>query len=95
MKGSELQKIEDGDTGKSIIFWDIHQPIEIEATASDIEYVVISGDRIDKLADRFLGSPLLWWVICQRNDIELPAVELYQGRKIIIPSKSAVDSALP
>jgi nucleoid-associated protein YgaU len=30
-------------------------------------YVIVDGDRLDNLAARFLGDPLLYWMICDAN----------------------------
>lgn len=51
-------------------------------------YVVIEGDRLDNLAARFLGDPLLYWMICDANGAgdpdELTAGD-QAGRQIAIP----------
>ena len=30
-------------------------------------YVIVDGDRLDNVAARFLGDPLLYWMICDAN----------------------------
>jgi nucleoid-associated protein YgaU len=30
-------------------------------------YTVVEGDRLDNLAAKFLGDPLLYWMICDAN----------------------------
>lgn len=53
-------------------------------------YVVIQGDRFDLLANRFLGSPLLWWEIADMNpEIFFPFDELVPGSVLRIPDHRA------
>ena len=35
-------------------------------------YVIADGDRLDNLAARFLGDPLLYWMICDANGAHRP-----------------------
>jgi hypothetical protein len=30
-------------------------------------YVVVDGDRLDNLASKYLGDPILYWAICDAN----------------------------
>jgi hypothetical protein len=59
---------------------------------------IISGqnERLDKIAAKFWGIDRqeLYWVIAARNNLDLPDVQLYQGRTIKIPSKSWIDTYL-
>ena len=59
---------------------------------------IISGqnERLDKIAAKFWGidKQELYWVIAARNNLDLPDVQLYQGRTIKIPSKSWIDTYL-
>ena len=90
MRYTEPASLFDSEKDSSVVFL---QPFEIdgiEATDQDIEYTVASTDRIDLLAYRFYGDPRLWWVIAYRNGMDLPAVQLYEGRKIIVPSPTMV-----
>lgn len=63
----------------------------------EITYVV-SGDseRLDRVAVKFWGEEgtELYWVIAARNNLDLPDVELYEGRKLKIPSKNWIDTKL-
>ena len=36
------------------------------------EHTVIEGDRLDNLAARYFGDPLLYWRICDANDAMRP-----------------------
>ena len=49
-------------------------------------YVIVDGDRLDNLASRFLGDPLLYWMICDANGATDPdALTVQAGRTILIP----------
>jgi hypothetical protein len=39
----------------------------IAPTPSHAEHVVHDGDRLDRLADRHLGDPERFWLICDAN----------------------------
>jgi hypothetical protein len=55
------------------------------------KYAVVQGDRIDNLAARFLGDPLLCWMICDANGTTDPGELTSQiGRSILIPLASGV-----
>ena len=54
-------------------------------------YAVVQNDRIDNLAARFLGDPLLFWMICDGNGVTDPDELTSQtGRSILIPLASGV-----
>jgi hypothetical protein len=54
-------------------------------------YAVVQNDRIDNLAARFLGDPLLFWMICDANGATDPDELTSQtGRTISIPLASSV-----
>ncbi len=54
-------------------------------------YAVVENDRIDNLSARFLGDPLLFWMICDANTATDPdELTLQKGRSILIPIASAV-----
>ncbi|MGO9237003.1 MAG: LysM domain-containing protein [Methylocella sp.] len=54
-------------------------------------YVIGDGDRLDNLAARFIGDPLLYWMICDANGATDPD-ELTQqaGRTILIPLAAGI-----
>src|SRR5580698_7977980 len=57
-------------------------------------YVVVDGDRLDNLAARFLGDPLLYWMICDANGATDPdELTMQTGRTILIPVASGVSPA--
>ena len=54
-------------------------------------YSVVDGDRLDNLAARFLGDPLLFWMICDANNSTDPdALTAQVGRSIAIPLSSGI-----
>ena len=56
-------------------------------------YVVVDGDRLDNLAAKFLGDPLLYWMICDANSATDPDELTAQvGRTIQIPLASGIPS---
>ena len=58
-------------------------------------YVVVEGDRLDNLAAKFLGDPLLFWMICDANGVTDPDELTAQvGRTIQIPIASAVQAGV-
>jgi len=58
-------------------------------------YVVVDGDRLDSLANKFLGDPLLFWMIADANTATDPdelTSEAEVGRTIQIPLPSGIPS---
>jgi hypothetical protein len=54
-------------------------------------YAVVENDRIDNLSTRFLGDPLLFWMICDANVATDPdELTSQKGRSILVPLASAV-----
>ncbi|HSU19815.1 MAG TPA: hypothetical protein VLI45_08760 [Acidobacteriaceae bacterium] len=54
-------------------------------------YAVVQDDRIDNLSARFLGDPLLFWMICDANNAFDPEdLTSQKGRSIQIPLASAI-----
>ncbi|HWU96867.1 MAG TPA: baseplate wedge protein 53 [Sphingomonas sp.] len=50
-------------------------------------YTIQAGDRIDNLAARLLGNPLLYWMLLEANNASDPATLCaVPGRKIIVPA---------
>ena len=51
------------------------------------------ADRLDHLAERFLGSATYWWAICLMNDLDNPfSYKLLPGFLLKIPNN--MDSIL-
>jgi len=62
-----------------------------------LDYVVVDGDRLDNLAAKYLGDPLLFWMICDANGVTDPDELTSQdqvGRTIKIPIASAVPAGV-
>jgi hypothetical protein len=54
-------------------------------------YVIVDGDRLDNLSARFLGDPLLYWMICDANRATDPDdLTAQSGSTIQIPLSSAI-----
>jgi len=54
-------------------------------------YVVAEGDRLDNLAAKFLGDPLLYWMICDANGARDPdELTAQPGRTILIPLAAGI-----
>jgi len=47
-----------------------------------VEHVVIDGDRLDNITTRYLGNPLLFWRVCDTNNVLRPS-ELEVVGKVI------------
>jgi hypothetical protein len=59
------------------------------------DYVVMEGDRLDNLAAKFLGDPLLFWMICDANGVTDPdEITAEPGRTIKIPIASAIPAGV-
>lgn len=67
-------------------FWDTVDLPEIPVQFDDLEYQVKGHDRIDLVAWRFYGDPVLWWVIAVANDMEILPTDLNRYEIIRIPS---------
>lgn len=74
--------------------WDllILPPVPIQQ--DDQYYKIVDGDKLPVLANRFYGSPVLWWVIALANDIQLSIVDIYPGLVVRIPSARFVEQLL-
>jgi nucleoid-associated protein YgaU len=66
----------------------IPQPSVYTSTTT---YVISDGDRLDNLAQKFLGDPALYWMICDANGATDPDELTSQaGRTIVIPVAASV-----
>lgn len=71
------------------------QPRWDGVTDNEVEYVVAEAwMRLDILAKRYYGREDLGWVIAARNNLDLPDVELYSGRRLKIPTRAWVERVL-
>jgi nucleoid-associated protein YgaU len=81
----------DGSTVRYIGRRFIPQP---ETFPSLIAHPVQQGDRIDVLAARYLGDPLLYWRIADANLAVRPSDPLVQGQVIRIPGATRLPGNL-
>lgn len=75
-------------------FWDMVDLPQLQEQPDDISYTVAASDRIDLLAYKFYGDPVLWWVIALANDMELLPTDLHESDVIRIPSPRYVNQEL-
>ena len=68
-----------------IEYWGLPHRIDLSERAGDVYHTVLSYDRLDLLADRYYGDPVLKWVIMEANGIELDRVRLEEGSVLRIP----------
>lgn len=71
---------------EQVVYWDTLDLPEIVAQGDDQQYTVQGNDRIDTLAHKFYGDPVLWWVLAAANDLELLPTALYSGQVLRVPS---------
>lgn len=55
--------------------------------ASTLLYTWLQSDRMDRLAARYLGSPLLWWKIMDANPMLQSPDDIRPGMQIRIPNR--------
>jgi nucleoid-associated protein YgaU len=54
-------------------------------------YTVVAGDRLDNPAARYLGDPLLFWMIVEANGaLDAGSLTAEPGRVILIPLVSGI-----
>jgi hypothetical protein len=64
---------------------------QASAYTSTQTYVITDGDRLDNLAYKFLGDPILYWMICDANNATDPdELTAQPGRSILIPVAASV-----
>jgi len=49
------------------------------------EHLVVAGERLDHLAQKYYGDPLKYWLICDANGEVFPEDLLVPGRVLRIP----------
>lgn len=77
-----------------VVFWDTVVLPDIPEQVDDIVYRVRDIDRIDLLANRFYGDPVLWWVIAEANDFEILPTDFNTADVIRIPAPRYILGAL-
>lgn len=74
--------------------WEVLDLPKITPQADDLLYTVKDQDRIDLLATKFYGDPVLWWIIAAANDLEILPTHLNTGDQLTIPSPRYVTQVL-
>ena len=77
-------------TGQAEGFLGTRFSVDTTPRPDDRFYTVVEDDRVDLLAQRYLGRAELWWIICDYNDIFFP-LELTPGTPLRIPSLEHVN----
>jgi hypothetical protein len=77
-------------TIQGVVQWDTLYLPTFAPRSDDISYQVQYTDRIDNLANRFYGDPVLWWVIAVANNMEILPIDLNPASTLRIPSKDYV-----
>ena len=67
----------------------VRLPVEIPPRPDDRFHTIVTGDRLDVLAQRYLGDAGLWWVICDCNEIAFPLDPPF-GTALRIPSSDGL-----
>jgi len=77
-------------------FFGSWEPPEILETRQSTTVRVLPQEqgRPDSLAYRIYGDAGLWWVICLRNAIRFPLVDLVAGMNVVCPHVDDVTAAL-
>jgi len=75
-------------------FWDTLVLPDLTVRDDDVIHVVIQGDRIDLLANRYYQDPGLWWVIAWANNLEILPTDLKENMTLKIPSSNFVSNQL-
>lgn len=81
-------------TPRKVKFWGVFDNDTIKPRNDDINHLVAQGDRIDRLSQKYYGDQMLWWVIAEKNNLDQPSIELWEGRMLVIPSPVFVGQQL-
>lgn len=65
------------------------------SNVEESEYVVQNTwTTIQQIAYEYYGDTLLMWVIAARNNLDLPDVQLYNGKVLKIPNRDWIEDKL-
>lgn len=97
--GTDLYRVSDsfGYPTNNFYFGVWRRPvIDVESDDQSVSHTVQEHElgRLDLLAHRYYGDPLLWWVIADANHIIDQFTEINAGDVIIIPSIDVVTGAM-
>jgi len=81
----DCEILKDGERG----YLGIRLPVEIPPRPDDRFHTVVTGDRLDVLAQRYLGDASRWCIVADYNDLFYP-FELETGTLLRIPSTEYV-----
>lgn len=84
----ELGEVVGLTEGDRVRCWEMPEFPVIEDADDDIIYTVARTDRIDRIAERFLGSPELWWMIAIANGLRLIPNEINPQQTLRIPTQN-------
>jgi nucleoid-associated protein YgaU len=79
----DAQQIKNKTTG--LFNWTVYRDFPGATQISYIDYTWVDGDRIDYLADVFLGNGTLWWKIMDINPTIQDPFSIKEGTVIRIP----------
>lgn len=92
MKWMEEYSIYDEENAQFTRFFDAAELPDLSG-AVDTEISVTINDpheRMDRMADKYLGDVRLWWVIAAYNGFDSPEDNLYLGLEVKIPDRQWV-----
>ncbi len=86
----------DSEVDNVVRFWgQFMMPDFTGVEGNEEDYIIDSEyETLWKIAFVYYGDESLWWVIAARNTLDLPDAQLFQGRKIKVPSKRFVETQL-
>lgn len=88
--GSAVQALTRAD-GRKVAYLQRRVIPQPEIYTNLVNYTVVEGDRLDNLASKFLGDPLLYWMICDANGaIDPDELTTQVGRQIKIPLAASI-----
>lgn len=73
-------------SAEGVEFFDLLDVPLIPVQADDLRHETTDGERIDQLAFKYYGDPILWWVIAVANNMEDLPTELNGRMTLRIPS---------
>lgn len=79
-----------GLRGKGTRVFRSTRPTKVEERIDDVIITVDEGDRMDLLANKFYGSPKLWFVIASVNNLTNGSMHIPVGTQIRIPAKNRI-----
>lgn len=77
-KNNRLMKNKDGK-----LHYNTTNYVKVPVRNDDMYFIATEGDRCDNLAQRFYGTPQLWWYVAHVNDLKTMNVPV--GTKLRIP----------